>query len=147
MSSWWLVLLCGAVAAACSSKPTCDLAAHLRERAGSGATDCGHAVLGGDTTPVDSCVADAFNGGKAFIARYDRHGIDSKVVFGVAGDGKGNVTFLLRDSDPSGGSGADPVISGNQCNGPSLDTSANRDPFLTPPLSCTSTTSLGRTCG
>ncbi len=147
MSSWWLVLLCGAVAAACSSKSTCDLAADLRTRAGSGAMDCGHAALGGDAKPVDDCVANAFNGGKPFIARYDRQGTDSQVVFGVASDGKGNVTFLLYDSDPSGGSGADPVISGDECVGPSLDTTPNRDPFTVSPIDCTSTNSLGRTCG
>jgi hypothetical protein len=79
------------------------------------------------------------------VARYDRQGDDSKVVFGVAGDIQGKVTFLVWDSDPSGGSNAGAVISGDLCVGPSVDSSGTRDASA-PPLTCISTTSLGRTC-
>jgi len=130
----------------CSSKQ-CDLVSQLRSRAGDGAVDCGHAVLNGNPLPVDSCVLDSFAAKVAFIAQYDRQGTDSKVVFGVAGDAQGIVTFLLWDGDPSGGSGADPVISGTDCVAAAPDLSANRDSYATPPLTCTSSTSLGQTCG
>jgi hypothetical protein len=89
----------------------------------------------------------AFENGTAFVAQYDRMGSDSRVVFGIAGDLNGQVTFLLWDGDPSGGSGADPAISGTLCVGPSVDSSSTRDPFVAPPLTSASTTTLGRTCG
>jgi hypothetical protein len=140
---WALLLM---VMVGCSSKQ-CDLFPQLRSRAGAGAVDCGYAVLNGDPQPVDRCVLDSFTGKASFIARYDRRGTDSKVVFGIAGDAQGTVTFLLWDGDPSGGSGADPVISGTECVGPTPDLSTNRNSYTTPPLTCTSSTSLGRTCG
>lgn len=130
----------------CSSRQ-CDLVPQLRSRAGDGAVDCGYAVLNGDPHPVDSCVLTSFGAKAPFIARYDRHGTDSKVVFGIAGDAQGTVTFLLWDGDPSGGSGADAVISGTECVGPTPDLSTNRNSYTAPPLTCTSSTSLGQTCG
>jgi len=139
------VLAVAIVAAGCSR--TCELKAGLNARAGGGATDCGHAVLGADASSVDACVITAFESHMAFVAQYDRQGIDSKVVFGIAGDIHGTVTFLLWDGDPSGGSGVDPVISGDVCVAPSVDSSPTRDPFMTPPLTCMLTTSLGQTCG
>ena len=139
-----LLMLCVMVVG-CSSE--CDLAKGLTARSGGGATNCGHAVLGTDASSVDACVVSAFENGTAFVAQYDRMESDSKVVFGIAGDVNGQVTFLLWDGDPSGGSGVDPVISGNLCVDPSVDSSSMRDPFVAAPLTCTSTTSLGRTCG
>ncbi|MEO8212339.1 MAG: hypothetical protein ABI560_04065 [Myxococcales bacterium] len=123
------------------------MAKGLTARSGGGATNCGHAVLRTDASPVDACVVSAFENGTPFVAQYDRMGTDSRVVFGIAGDANGQVTFLLWDGDPSGGSGAGPAISGNLCVGPSVDSSLMRDPFVASPLTCTSTTSLGRTCG
>ncbi len=140
----WLLTL-SVVVIGCSSN--CDLAKGLTARSGSDATNCGHAVLGTDASPVDACVVSAFEDGTAFVAQYDRMGSDSKVVFGIVGDVNGQVTFLLWDGDPSGGSGADPVISGTLCVGPAVDSSSMRDPFVAAPLTCTSTTSLGRSCG
>jgi hypothetical protein len=140
----WLLTL-SVVVVGCSSE--CDLAKGLTARSGGGAANCGHAVLGTDASPVDACLVSAFKNGTPFLAQYDRMGSDSRVVFGIAGDVNGQVTFLLWDGDPSGGSGADPVISGNLCVGPSVDSSSMRDPFIAPPLTCASTTSLGRTCG
>lgn len=142
----WLWVFAFLIGPACSSHD-CDLVAQLKARAESGAADCGHAALGGTATQVDSCVVTAFENRQAFFAQYDRQGTDSKVIFGIAGDARGNVTFLLWDSDPSGGSGADSVISGIACIVPAVDSTANRDSYFTPPLSCTSSTSLGRTCG
>lgn len=131
----------------CSSSKQCDLVSQLRARAGDGAIDCGYAALNGDPQGVDRCVLESFAGKVAFFARYDRRGKDSKVVFGIAGDAEGQVTSLLWDGDPSGGSGAEPVISGTGCEGPAPDLSADRDSYTTPPLKCTSWMSLGRTCG
>ncbi|HEY3667574.1 MAG TPA: hypothetical protein VGL19_16325 [Polyangiaceae bacterium] len=135
------------LAMSCSPRPDCELASSVAARAGGNATDCGYAVLGSDASSVDACVTDAFSGGTAFYARYDRNGSDSKVVFGIAQDAAGNVTFFLWDSDPSGGSNTGPVIDGDLCTGPTLDTSPTRDAFMSPPVVCTSMVSLGRTCG
>ena len=144
MSRCTHALLLAAVAIGCSSQPDCDLRAELRARAGTGAIDCGHAVLGGGK-PVDDCVVGAFNSGGAFFALYDQWGIDSKVVSGVAGDKNGGVTFLLWQ-DAMAGSGGHPVITGDTCIGPAVDTSQPKNPS-TPPLTCATTSSLGRTCG
>jgi len=140
----WLVAL-SLVVLGCSSP--CDLAKGLTARSGAGATYCGHAALGSDASSVDACVVSAFENGTAFVAQYDRIGTDSRAVFGIAGDVNGQVTFLLWDGDPSGGSGADPVITGDVCLDPAVDSSSMRDPFVAPPLTCASTTSLGQTCG
>jgi hypothetical protein len=126
---------------------SCDLRADLVLRAGAHATDCGHVELGADTTTVDDCVVDALGTNKPFFAQYDRQGTDSKIVLGIAGDGDGNVVFLLWDGDPSGGSGADPVIMGDECINPSPNVSPDRDPAIEPPIACESSSSLGRTCG
>ncbi len=134
-----------AIAGCASSK--CELRAGLSARAGSGAKDCGHATLGGDASAVDACVVGAFQSGVPFVAQYDRQGTDSRIVFGIAGDVHGTVTFLLWDGDPSGGAGADPVISEDLCVSPAVNADATRDPSITPPLTCASSTSLGRTCG
>ena len=145
MTRWFLLVSAVVMVAGCSTK--CELNAGLSARAGNGAADCGHAALGGDASAVDACVVTAFKNGVAFVAQYDRQGTDSKVVFGIAGDAHGTVTFLLWDGDPSGGSGAAPVISGDLCLGPSVNSTQGRDPSTTPPLTCASSTSLGRTCG
>jgi hypothetical protein len=135
------------LAVSCGHRPDCELASSLAARAGNGATDCGYAVLGSDASSVDACVTAAFNSATAFYARYDRHGTDSNVVFGIAQDAAGNVTLFLWDSDPSGGSDTGPVIDGTLCAGPALDSSPTRDAFVSSPLTCTATASLGRTCG
>jgi hypothetical protein len=81
-----------------------------------------------------------------FIARYDRQGIDSQVISGLAGDSQGRVFFLLWDSAPCGGSGCNPVISEDICDGPSPDTSPTRDAAHTPPITCVGLTSRGQIC-
>jgi hypothetical protein len=137
------VTACGGSSGAVS----CNLETDLAVRARGGATDCGHALLNASTASVDACVVGAFGKHTAFFAQYDRMGIDSKIVFGLVGDSSGKVTFLLWDGDPSGGSGAPPVITGDRCEEPSIDSTPGRDASTTPPLACTSTVSLGRTCG
>jgi hypothetical protein len=124
----------------------CKLADELRERAGAGATNCGHVALGADPSPVDACVVMAFSTGRAFHAQYDLQGQDSKVIRGVAGNSQGEVTFLLWDSDPSGGSDAGAVVSADSCVGPTVDVPSSSEASAAGPLMCTSTTSLGRTC-
>jgi hypothetical protein len=124
----------------------CDIAEGLEEQAGSGATDCGQVAVGGDPSAVDACAIAAFMSSRAFYARYERQGTDSKVIFGVAGTNLRRVTFLLWDSDPSGGGDRGAVITGTRCEDPRVDQSSGRDPSTMPPFTCFSTTDLGRTC-
>ena len=71
----WLPLLCVMLSVGCSAAPSeCDLAAGLTARSGGGATNCGHADLGADASPVDACVIAAFEKGIPFVAQYDRMG-------------------------------------------------------------------------
>ena len=135
----------------CSSEdpdePQCDLAAELRSLAGANANNCGFAERDEDPSSVDECVISAFESGTPFIARYFRQGIDSALVAGIAGDDAGNVTFLLWDSDPSGGSNEPDKIYGDVCLSPSVDTSPTRNTTESPPLKCSGTSSLGEVCG
>lgn len=142
-----LKLLLAVVVAGCSTSQPCDLVTQLKARAGGNATDCGYATMkGANTAAVDTCVVQSFQGGLAFFAQYERQGEDVKVVLGIAGDTTGRVTYLLWDSDPSGQGKADPAILGTLCVGPSVDMTPSRDSFVTPPLACTSTPSLGQVC-
>jgi hypothetical protein len=145
MMTKWMWMIPGLLVAGCSSDD-CDLLAALRSRAGKGAVDCGHAAVGGPTTDVDACVLAAFHERRAFFARYEQQGTDSRVEAGIAADADHNVTFLLLDSDPSGGGGADPTIDAAGCVGPSVGMSS-QNAFATGPLTCASMTGFGRTCG
>ena len=134
-----VLLLMPAASCGGTNAAPCDLGNDLVARAGSSATDCGHALLDANAASVDNCVAEAFSNHSPFFAQYDRRGTDSKLVFGLAGDSSGKVTFLLWDGDPSGGSGAPPVITGDTCEGPAIDPAPGRDTSTTPPIMCAST--------
>jgi hypothetical protein len=145
MTKWPLIIF-ALIGAGCASSRDCDLSSELHARAGEGATDCGYASVAEPTTAVDACIVAAFNERRAFFARYDRQGIDSKIVSGIAGDASGKVTFLLWDGDPSGGSHAHPTISGSVCVDPAVASTAQEDPYAVGPLACASSESLGHTC-
>jgi hypothetical protein len=151
MARWSWVLVSLVVVFGCSSadpdEPECDLTAALRSFGGTNAKNCGFAERGEDPSSVDDCVISAFESKTPFIARYFRQGIDSQLVAGIAGDDAGSVTFLLWDSDPSGGSREPDKIYGDVCLSPSVDTSSTRDATLTLPLKCSGTSSLGEVCG
>ena len=124
----------------------CSLDDELNQRAGDGAINCGSVGLGDSTSTVDQCVVKAFDAGTPFLARYAEHGTDSQVALGVARNRAGTVTFLQWDSDPSGGSGRNPVIDAWTCNEASVSTSASPGPTPKPPVACNSTTTPGRIC-
>ena len=131
----------------CHPKSSCDLTLQLRQRAGAAAKDCGDATSDAGIAETDACVVSRFGKDEPFFAQYPRQGEDSQLTLGISSDGKGNVAFLEYDSDPSGGGSAAPVINGSICHDPFLDTSSDRDPTTTPPMKCTSMTSIGPTCG
>ncbi len=141
------LLILSALSLMSCGEDSCKLEPQLQQRAGRGAKDCGHVALGASAASVDECVVEAFRSQQPFVAQYDRQGFDSRIVFGLAGDAQGNVTFLLWDSDPSGGSGDSAVISGGTCADVSVDESTTRDPATSPPLLCDSAMTNTRTCG
>jgi hypothetical protein len=140
-------LLVALAAFGCSEDPKCELEDELRDVAGRGATNCGRVPVGADGAAVDGCVVTAFSDGRAFYARYDVQGIDSLVARGIAGDPKGQVTLFLWDSDPGGGNADDAaVVDAQDCVGPGVKPSSERDSFEVLPLDCSSTTNLRRVC-
>lgn len=141
--------LCAVVAvvglASCNASK-CSLDDEMRQKAGDGAINCGGVALGDSTSTVDQCVVKAFEAGTPFFARYAEYGTDSQVALGVTRNRAGTVTYFQWDSDPSGGSGLNPVIDAWTCNGPSIDTSVSPGPAPNPPVACNSTTTPVRIC-
>lgn len=139
--SCFLVTSCG------SDPPPCELEAQLKARAGSEAKDCGHALLGSDPTPVNTCVLDSFRNHRSFVAQIDQRGIDSRVITGIASDSAGHLTLLFYDGDPSGGGGARPRIDASICVNPSTDMSNSPENSQTAPFVCESQKSMDAICG
>jgi len=152
------VLVTLGLVAGCARKWSCDLPGQLRQRAGSGARDCGEASLSEESgseagvsdsgvSGVDDCVAAALTASAPFYAQYPARGEDSELVYGVASDGKGTVAILQYDSDPSGGGKQQPVIHASICRNPELDLSVPRENGTPAPVKCSSLDDLGDTCG
>jgi hypothetical protein len=118
----------------------------LRRIAGKEARDCGRVGLGASTLETDVCVRDAFSRGKAFYARYERQGEDSKVSLGTVGTAEREVLFLHYDSAPCGGPGCNPAINEILCRNPSLLDADDARPPGDPPITCTSWDPTGRRC-
>ena len=112
----------------CGCKSQCVLNDDVRLFAGDAARDCGSATNADDRGDVDACVAEAFEAGEPFIARYERAGVDSKVVTAVASNSDGRIKIFQWDSAPCGGPGCDPVTDVQGCSGPSLNPDVAEDP-------------------
>lgn len=140
----WTLPLCAALCWACSD--SCELSDDLRLFAGDGARDCGVVEPADDRSQVDACVAEAFEAGVAFIARYERQGTDSKVITAVASNTEGTVKLFLWDSAPCGGPGCDPVTDVQSCEGPSLTQETSEDPNALP-ITCEDYGLTQRVCG
>jgi hypothetical protein len=138
------LLLLGLAPLACQSQ--CKLDDDVRQFAGDSARDCGTIGALGDRADVDACVAEAFDAGEAFIARFERMGVDSRVVTAVASNTAGTVKLFQWDSAPCGGPGCDPVTDVQSCEGPSLNPETSSDPDALP-ISCESLGLPERTCG
>jgi hypothetical protein len=131
---------------ACCSSDECALDDDLRQFAGNEARDCGSARAGGDRSDVDACVAEAFEAGEPFIARYELQGLDSKVVAAVASNSEGTVELFQWDSAPCGGPGCAPVTDVQLCEGPALRAKTSGD-SLALPISCDRVGLSDRVCG
>jgi len=143
-SSSWLLPLVLALCWSCTSK--CELNDDVRLFAGDTARDCGTAGATEDRSKVDGCVADAFTDGAPFIARYERMGVDSKVVIAVAANTEGRVKLFQWDSAPCGGTGCDPVTDVQSCEGPALSEQTSEDPQALP-ITCEDVGLPQRICG
>lgn len=130
--------------AACSSE--CVLDDDIRLFAGETARDCGSVAPGGDRADVDACVAEAFDAGAPFIARYERTGAESKVVAAVASNTEGKVKLFQWSSAPCGGAGCDAATDVQSCDGPALSEETSEDP-LALPITCERVGLPQRVCG
>ena len=130
--------------AGCSSE--CGLDDDVRLFAGETARDCGSVAVDGDRADVDACVAEAFDAGEPFIARYEQSGLDSNVISAVASNTEGSVKLFQWDSSPCGGSGCDPVTHVRSCEGPALSQETSEDP-LALPITCDRVGLPQRVCG
>lgn len=126
---------------------TCVLDDDVRQFAGNDARDCGTAASADERAPVDECVVEAFEAGEPFIARYERRGVDSKVVTALASNSAGTVKTFQWDQSPCGGPGCDPVTDVQTCIEPSLDDQASEELPDALPIRCESFGLAERTCG
>lgn len=146
MTPWkWHLLLAVSSCWACS-EDQCELNDDLRIFAGDTARDCGTVGFDDDRAEVDRCVADAFESGAPFIARYERHGTDSKVVRAVAVNGDGKVKLFQWDSAPCGGTGCDAATDVQSCDGAALSEETSDDPVALP-ITCERVGLPQRVCG
>jgi len=97
-----------AVAAVCFSlifggcsryKPDAIAYRYLRQIGGKAATDCGYVRFGEEASRTNDCVTKANKNHQPFVARYDVKGIDSLLVFALAGDGTEKVVSVKYDSE------------------------------------------------
>jgi hypothetical protein len=130
-----------------SSGGACDLDALLRQRAGAGAVSCGRVAVGAPSAETDRCIADQTASGRAFYARYDVRGIDSRGALGALRDAAGRASVLQWDSDPSGGGNDGARIIEIVCSGdPPIQTPATR-PEAVMEISCTVAVDSHLACG
>lgn len=134
----------GLLLAGCKSE--CVLDDDVRQFAGNDARDCGTVRPDDERAPVDDCVAEAFEAGEPFIARYEHQGTDSKLVTAVASNSVGTIKIFQWDQAPCGGPDCDPVTDVHACNEPSFNTEASQVPDALP-IVCRSHGMPERTCG
>jgi len=67
------------------------------------AVNCGRVPIRGDPKPATGCVLTAFSNKRPFRVRYDLHGVDSEIAFGVVGTPEGKVFEIDFDGNPAGG--------------------------------------------
>lgn len=87
----------------------------LTSLAGSNAQDCGSVVLRSDPGATIGCARSAMSAGKAYRLAVQFQGEDSLVWQGAARDEHGKLWVVFYDSDPAGGSGANPTLSAVPC--------------------------------
>jgi hypothetical protein len=140
-----LLSLCALQALVGCSQHQCDVDDDLRLFAGDGAIDCGKASGTVDRADVDKCATDAFADGKAFIARYEHMGVDSKTVVAVASNTDNKLKIFRWQSAPCGSQGCSPVTDVQSCEKPSAATMTSDDPNALP-IECDSLGAPERIC-
>lgn len=120
--------------AGCGSRCTIESAIAAEEVSGD-RVDCGSVPLDEDASQTNGCVVDAVETGKAFVARYQIQGIDSRLITAFVGDENGQVVRLEYDGSP-GGLNSWEYVSRSKCDRPQLaDTNLSADSL---PLECDS---------
>lgn len=108
LALWFLLAACTPRSEQC---PIDDLA---RELAGTNAEACGIVGIDEDRAPADDCMVQATEDRAPAWASFQLQGIDSRIDEAWAYDGT-TLFGLIRDSDPSGGSGARPTLTQSTC--------------------------------
>jgi len=85
-----------------------DFRTEATAQAGTDAVECGTVEVGESQIDANSCVANAFANRETFVAFYKLQGIDSEVASAIVGNARGEVSYWLYDSNPSGGIPASP---------------------------------------
>jgi hypothetical protein len=94
-----ITIFLGAMLAGCRRQVSDDITSqHLRSIAGKNATDCGHVGLHQSTTAASDCALATWKADRPFLVSYDVQGIDSKLVFGLASGGAGDVFSVKYDT-------------------------------------------------
>ena len=94
-----VAILFGAALAGCRRQASDDIAnRRLHSIAGKNATDCGHVSLHQNTTAANDCALAAWKANRPFLISCDVQGIDSKLVFGLASGGDGDLFSVKYDS-------------------------------------------------
>lgn len=147
MHRWLSALACLALCPmvwGCQSE--CVLDDDVRQFAGGAARDCGTVQPDDERAAVDECVADAFEAGEPFIARYEHTSVDSKRVTAIASNSAGTIKIFQWDQAPCGGPGCDPVTDVQSCREPLLASETSEDPSALP-IACGDTGVAERICG
>ena len=72
---------------------------YLRQISGENAIDCGYVRFGDNAAVTNQCVVNAYKKHQPFVARYDVEGVDSRLIFGLAGDGTEKVVSVKYDGE------------------------------------------------
>lgn len=88
------------ILASCTSDKSASTSyKYLRQTGGEQARDCGYVRLGEAASDTNQCVVASYKSRQPFVARYDVQGVDSRAVFGLAGDGTDKGISVRYDSE------------------------------------------------
>ena len=108
----------------CTPRQQDSLQTALEAVAGKDALNCGTVEEGAASEKAiavqQQCISNAIASGKRFIAKRQPMGVDSLVVYAVAGNGAGAVSYFFFDSSPCGATDCGERIVAKSCASPVL---------------------------
>jgi hypothetical protein len=113
----------------CTPRQRDSLQTALEAVAGKEALNCGtleeNAASEKAIAAQQRCISDAIASGKPFIAKRQPMGVDSLVVYAVAGNGAGAASYIFYDSSPCGATDCGERIVVKSCTFPVLSSEKN----------------------